>query len=298
MYSSHTKSHHPLRILQVNTQDIGGGAAGSAWNIFDAYRRRGLDSCMAVGQKFSTDPAVYTILNERFRPIWTKFWHKIQNRITNEPTLQVARFTGKVAWFGEPMRAFEHILGIEDFHYPGTWNLLDLTPQKPTIVHCHNLHGGYFDLRILPWLSKQVPTIINLRDTWLLSGHCALSLGCERWMFGCGNCPDLTIYPEISRDSTARNWRRKQAIFKQSHLYITAPSKWLVEQAQKSMLNGVEYRIIPNAIDLEIFHLGDRNAARAELGLPEIVVLFFDCPQRVQRLDHNGSGIIKSFKTG
>lgn len=262
------KNKPQTRILQVSTRDLGGGAEGSAWNLFSAYRQRGLDSWLAVGHKFSGDPDVFIIPNESQRPAWTRFWRLIQMQGTNRRYRKISQLLGKLAWFGEPMRKIEHFLGIEDFDYPGTRRLLDLTPQKPTVVHCHNLHGNYFDLRVLPQLSRQVPTIINLRDAWPLAGHCAHSLLCDRWKSGCGKCPDLSIYPAIHRDGTAYNWRRKQDIYARSHLYVTAPSKWLIDCAKKSMLNGIEYRVIPNAIDLTMFQPGDRAVARAALNLP------------------------------
>ena len=51
-----------------------------------------------------------------------------------------------------------------------------------------------------------MPVALTLHDEWLLTGHCAYTLGCERWRIGCGRCPDLTIYPAIRRDSTAENF--------------------------------------------------------------------------------------------
>jgi len=52
-------------------------------------------------------------------------------------------------------------LGREDFNFPGTHQLLRLLPGRPDIVHAHNLHGGYFDLRFLVPLSHQVPLILT-----------------------------------------------------------------------------------------------------------------------------------------
>jgi glycosyltransferase involved in cell wall biosynthesis len=167
-------------------------------------------------------------------------------------------------------------LGHEDFHFPSTWQLLDLLRQKPDVVHAHNLHGGYFDLRILPWLSQQVPFIINLRDAWLLSGHCAHSFECDRWKAGCGHCPDLSIYPAIKRDATAYNWKRKQSIYARSRLYVTAPSEWLIEKVKQSMLHSVQTRVIPNGVNLNIFRPADRRMARTNLGLPpELKIVLF-----------------------
>ena len=88
----------------------------------------------------------------------------------------------------QPRKAIDNFLGREDFNHPGTWRLLDLTTGRPDIVHCHNLHGKYFDLTVLPWLSAKSTTVLTLHDSWLLSGHCAHSFDCARWIVGCGHC--------------------------------------------------------------------------------------------------------------
>src|SRR5207248_4324578 len=142
---------------------------------------------------------------------------------------------------------FDYHAGREDFHFPGTRRLLTLTAERPDVVHAHNLHGGYFDLRALPSLSAQVPLILTLHDAWMLSGHCAHSFDCERWRTGCGHCPDLTIFPAIERDATAYNWRRKRSIYSKSKLYISAPSRWLMQRVEDStlQLGAKECRVIP-----------------------------------------------------
>ena len=147
--------------------------------------------------------------------------------------------------------------------------MLKLTEESPTILHCHNLHGGYFDLRALPALSTTIPTILTLHDAWLLSGHCAHSFECGRWEIGCGNCPDLTIYPSVRRDSTAFNWRRKARIFKESRLHVATPSQWLMDRVGRSMLAPVlEGRVIPNGVDLTVFQPADQRSVRAGLDIP------------------------------
>jgi len=103
-------------------------------------------------------------------------------------------------------------VGLEDFRHPASRALLSLPPERPDIVQAHNLHGRYFDLRYLAPLSRQVPVVLTLHDAWLLSGNCAHSFACDRWLNGCGQCPDIGIYPGLPRDATAWNWRRKRAI--------------------------------------------------------------------------------------
>jgi glycosyltransferase involved in cell wall biosynthesis len=171
----------------------------------------------------------------------------------------------------EPQAVIDHLRGREDFHFPGTGRLLDGAYAKPQIIHCHNLHGGYFDLRALPWMSQQAPTLLTLHDAWLLSGHCAQSFECERWKIGCGECPDLTIYPAVRRDATAYNWLRKKEIFSRCRLYVATPSQWLMRKVQESILAAavVEARVIPNGVDLSIFKPADQRRIRAQLSIHE-----------------------------
>lgn len=242
---------------------------------------------MAVGEKRSTDPDILCISVGVVRGKWGMLCHKfakqllpLEGKVRGVWQLRRALHT----WVASPKRWRDLYLGREYFHFPNTWHLLDSWQGRPDIVHCHNLHGGwlshggYFDLRALPWLSRQVPTVVTLHDTWLLSGHCAYTLGCERWRFGCGNCPDLTVYPAVSRDATAYNWRRKKSIYARSSLFISTPSRWLMAQIEQSMLAPAiaEARVIPNGVDLTVFCPGKKEEARALLHLPQHVkVLLF-----------------------
>ena len=262
-----------LAILQVSTSDRGGGAERVAWNLFQAYRQHGLPSWLAVGYKRSDDPDILLVPNGDYRSRWARAWLAIGSMLS--PLVGRVRGAGRLrSWLhlvGRPRGLLEILHGHEDFDFPGTWQLIDLPPERPDIVHCHNLHGSYFDLRALPWLSQQFPTILTLHDAWLLSGHCAHSFDCERWKIGCGACPNLAIYPAIRRDATAYNWQRKRDIYAKSHLYIATPSRWLMRKVEQSVLAPaiVEARVIPNGVDLTIFYPGDRREARAMLVIPQ-----------------------------
>ncbi len=259
-----------MRILQVNTSDIGGGAEGSAWNLFQEYRRRGHESWLAVGFKRSNDPNVFEMPRPRPPVFRARVYGGMAKMIVPVervlPGVWRARHWLNIAAAGPSTLDME--LGREHFHYPGTYRLLRLTPARPEIIHIHNLHGYYFDLCALPRLSRQAPVILNLRDSWPLGGHCAHPLDCDRWQIGCGHCPHLEIYPGLKRDGTAYNWRRKRVIYSRSRLYVATASQWLMDRVKKSMLKGVGYRVIPNGIDMSIFCPGDKVAARKQLCLP------------------------------
>ena len=269
-----------MHILQISTADKAGGAESVAWQLFHAYRNCGHGSALAVGCKRSQDPDVVELTHDNLRSRWSQRCMAAAERIATSlgPLRGVRHLQHAIRLVvGQPRRWWERQQGREDFDFPGTWRIPTAIKTRPDILHCHNLHGGwlrdggYFDIAALPSLSRMFPLVLTLHDAWLLSGHCAHSFDCERWKTGCGDCPDLTIYPAANRDATDYNWQRKQRIFARSRLYVATPSRWLMDKVDASMLKPacVEQRVIPNGVDLTIFTRADRREARSRLGLPQ-----------------------------
>ena len=236
-----------LRIVQISTVDLGGGAAKTAWKLHEKFRERGHESVLVVGWKYSSDPDVVVIDNSR---------------------------SGR-GFRGRGLRLLES-RGLQDLDHPGSHHLPELVGGGWDVTHVHNLHGGYFDLAALSDLSRRAPLILMMHDLWLLTGHCASPCGCERWRVGCGSCPDLTLYPAIPHDATRANLRRKARLLDGIELTIASPARWALDLAQASYLGSKPARHIPNPVDTRFFNPGDKRAARAALGLPQdrpIVVL-------------------------
>ena len=229
-------------VLQVNTSDTGGGAESVALELHRRYRSRGIDAWLAVGFPRTGEEGVLALGRGRSR----------RRRVLSDPAvlLDVAR-------------------GHEDFRFPVSHGTLELPPKVPDVLHLHNLHGGYFDLRALPALSARVPVVVTLHDAWLLTGHCAHPFDCERWLEACGECPYLDTYPPLLRDGTAFNLARKRALYAKSSITAVTPSRWLMEMVERSVLSAAATRavVIPNGIDLAVFSPGDREEARRALGV-------------------------------
>jgi len=262
----------PLRILHVNTADIAGGAEKYAVDLMRKSREAGHHVWLAVGRKRSTDPGTFVIPNDVAITPWGKAGMGLASVVQPwtgrfKAARRAHRTLKKIALPGATLDRWR---GREDFRHPGTSHVLGLSPELPDLIHCHNLHGGYFDLRILPWLSHRLPVVLTLHDEWMLTGHCAYTLGCERWQVGCGACPDLTIYPAIRRDGTAQNWKIKQDVYRRSRLFVTTPSQSLMDQATRSSLSAgmIDTKVIHNGVDTAVFRPRDRTEVRRELGLP------------------------------
>ncbi len=278
-----------LKILQVSTADRGGGAERIAMNLHERYIARGHQATMSVGRKTGNDPDVIEIPNASARNTWARFWagasyqlHSYEHRLGGTRPLRSLADA-----IGRPDAWLDGQLGREHFGFPGTGALVDTQTRTPDVIHLHNLHGGYFDLRQLPRISQHAPVFVTLHDAWMLSGHCAHSLGCDRWQAGCGECPAIGTYPAVKRDATARNWRRKSDIYADSHVYLTAPSQWLMDKAKRSMLAPAvrDSRVIPNGVDLTVFCPGDRALARHRLALPENAYVILFAANGIRRSD-------------
>jgi glycosyltransferase involved in cell wall biosynthesis len=264
----------PLRAVQVSSSDIGGGAERIAADLHRGALERGLDSRLAVGFRFGGVPGAIAIPNDVNRSLWARAVLSLLPELVapparlSAPSIVLRRGLKALA---EPPRALRRARGYEDFDYPGTAALPGLGGSPADVLHLHGLHGGYFDLRHLPRLSAQTPTVVTLHDTWLMSGHCAYTLECERWRSGCGSCPHLDTPPAVPVDRTAANWARKREILSRSRLHVVGPSRWILDRAADSILarGAVEMRHIPNGVDQRVFRPGARHAARQELFIPD-----------------------------
>ena len=134
-----------------------------------------------------------------------------------------------------------------------------ITKINPDIIHLHNIHGYYINLKVLfNYLKKDYKgkIIWTLHDCWAFTGHCSYFsyIKCKKWQNHCFSCPQLKFYPKEYIDTTKREFKLKKEIFSGlKNLTVITPSFWLKKIVEKSFLNKYEIKTIHNGIDLEIF---------------------------------------------
>ncbi len=246
-----------LSIVHINTDDIAGGAAKVAWRLSETQRLKGHSSKMLVKNK------------------WSNSDHSVSIPYEVDAALHESCY--REGWL--------------DYEFQKSYELVNHPLiQSSDIVHFHNLHGGYFSPFAISSLSHFKPVVWTLHDMQSFTGHCAHSFECEKWQTGCGNCPDLTIYPGLAVDSTSELWKDKKFIYEHSRLYIVVPSKWLKDKVEKSILGNQQIELIYNGVDTEVFRPYPKDKARKEFGLPADKLLFGNIS--------NGGVLMSTFKGG
>jgi glycosyltransferase involved in cell wall biosynthesis len=252
-----------VRILVVNTADVGGGAERIAAQLVDGYRSAGHHVTFAVGHRHSSTSHVVELPNEARRNFLARALQAASVRPRSPRLQQAMRVAARLA---EPARALALSAGAEDMDFPGMPALLELASDVD-VVHLHNLHGRFFDLRLLPALARCAPLVLTLHDEWVLTGHCAYTSDCPRFTLGCGRCPDLARYPSVHADRTQQNRALKRRVLAEARPWLTAPSGWLLRQAQQSLAGlPLDMRQVPHGVDTSVFR-ANRAAARAALGI-------------------------------
>ena len=88
---------------------------------------------------------------------------------------------------------------------------------KPDLIHLHNLHGYYINIRLLFNYIKRhnIPVVWTLHDCWAFTGHCTHFdyIGCYRWKTNCFSCPQRIEYPQsLVLDRSSRNFVQKKKL--------------------------------------------------------------------------------------
>ncbi|MBE6781147.1 MAG: glycosyltransferase [Ruminococcaceae bacterium] len=129
----------------------------------------------------------------------------------------------------------------------------------PDIIHLHNIHGSYINIKILFKFLKEYnkPVLWTLHDCWTYTGHCAhfTLIGCDKWKTRCFKCPRKRAYPKsLFLDRSTRNHKLKKKLFTSlDNVTIITPSQWLADVTKQSYMGKYDIYPIPNGVDLEVF---------------------------------------------
>jgi len=239
-----------MKILQVSTYDISGGAARAAYRLQKGLREMGHDSRMLVRHKDARDDAVVGVdANERLENPNEDFF-----------------LSGIIQPYYIDSNQTEFSNTLFSLPYPG-YDLSELpVVQSADIVNLHWV-ARYQSLTTLHRLfALQKPVVWTLHDQWAFTGGCHYSAGCEKYQSDCMKCPQLRDDPF---NLPAAILKDKLEILKNAHLTIVTPSRWMASCARKSRLfNGLKIEVIPNSLETGMYTPLYRPEAKEAIGIP------------------------------
>jgi glycosyltransferase involved in cell wall biosynthesis len=160
-------------------------------------------------------------------------------------------------------------IGLNDIHKLSSFRLLKHPAvAKADILHIHGTHNEFLNYLALPYLNRTKPIAFTMHDIWALTGHCAVSVNCQKWKTGCGACPDLGAPPRVSRDMTRMEWKLKEWVYKHSNIHFISPSTALTAMAGQGLLKNEKVVTIPHGLDLGLYFPRNKQECRRVLNLP------------------------------
>lgn len=238
-----------MRILQINTMDIKGGASKVAYTLKRLFEDEGHTTSMFVKLKHSSDKNVFIAK-------WPNPLSRLLKKITGK---DVGSFLANKI---RPLIA-------NDIDFFGSDRILETKEFRDAdIIHCHNLHGNFFTLSTLSKMSELKPVLWTLHDMWAITPHCAHAFN-GKVNAGFFECPSLDIYQSMPWHNERYLCAKKRKIYESAEFTLVAPCLWLKNKIKQSILKDKPLRMIYNGVNTEIFKKTDKKAARENLGLPQ-----------------------------
>ncbi|CAA6814294.1 MAG: Unknown protein [uncultured Campylobacterales bacterium] len=236
-----------MKILQVSTSDIKGGAARAAYRLHKALLSENIETQMLVQNKSNDD---YTVLGPT-----TKFKRLIGLLRPTLDTISLRKYKNRT----------KTLFSLGGLGFSGVVDKIN--DINPDIVHLHWVNGGM--IRIEDIKKIKAPIIWSLHDNWVFTGGCHIMWDCEKYKNSCGACPRLGSSKE--KDLSRKVFLRKKKVFSsKKDIVIVGLSKWITKCSKNSsLLKDKKHITLPNPIDINIFKPFDKERSRELWNLPK-----------------------------
>jgi glycosyltransferase involved in cell wall biosynthesis len=177
---------------------------------------------------------------------------------------------------GRQLRKLVHLahnvtqrFGLQEF-VPWEYFVLRLTQGllDYDLVHFHDLSSAISPLTVR-LVAKRVPTVWTFHDYAAFTGGCIFPMECTRFQAGCGDCPQLDLWP-LNRsngiDFTRRILKIKHKTFRDVLIDVVAPCEWMARTARSSGIQFKRLTVIPYGIDTSACLPLEKAKVRQSLG--------------------------------
>ncbi len=252
-------------IVHLSRSDWRGGGARSAYRLHRGLRSLGQMSTFFVAEKSSADSDVIAL--EPSRKVRQRLKRRLIRAFLAAHLALAHKKAGRI-----PREVFSLLTS------PLTADLLEQLPDGEAYI----LHwvAGFVDPG--PFLHHRAgslaPIVWRPSDLNPFTGGCHYDFGCGRYAHECGMCPYLGS--QRMRDLSYRQLRKKMSVYCPENtraFHVVAQSQWMASQVRRSRVwRDQPVTVIPNGVDLEVFHPREKRFAREALALdPALPVIAF-----------------------
>ncbi|WP_415906820.1 glycosyltransferase [Neptuniibacter sp. QD72_48] len=233
-----------MKVVHLVAGSLTGGAGRGAYWLHQALISKGIDSKIITNsQDDFGDPTVYSMYKSKLGRLLSL----------------VASQLDKILLALFPKRE-KRIFSTGLFGLQYKKNELY---RAADIVHLHWVNGLVSSKSIS---SIDKPIVWSIRDMWPMTGGCHYSLECERYISGCGSCPQLNAFKGL--DFTKYLVRLKNKSY--SKVQPVGISDWVTDELKRSAVfreAKLKAITINNCVDFSIFEPVDKNVARNILNI-------------------------------
>ena len=204
-----------MKILQISTHDIRGGAARATYRLHRGLRHMEQDSCMLVRFKETDDDFVSAVAQEQETDANAFFLEvPIQEQYINAHRTDISN-----TLFSLP--------------YPGYDIFRSPLVQNADIINLHWVSQFQSPVTLKHVFALGKPVVWTLHDQWAFTGGCHYSSGCKEYQSSCKECPQLANDPFSLPEAILHD---KEGLFQKANLTIVTSSRWMGRCAGESRL--------------------------------------------------------------
>jgi glycosyltransferase involved in cell wall biosynthesis len=183
-----------------------------------------------------------------------------------EPHMQLVQEAGpRLTYWNHQVRQLSKWAGLPEY-LAFDEHIFNTKVGNVDLLHVHDISGA-FSPYSLKRLAQRTPTVWTYHDCSPFTGGCIYPYECQKFTTGCGDCPELGMWPLNTRFDRTGYMQRQRLSFAGSYRAI-APSNWMADMAFATGKLAERPQVVPYSVDTTVFAARDKQALRKELDLP------------------------------
>lgn len=226
-----------MNILQINYTDT----PGRRFNGYDLHlelNNFNINSKYLVAKKEGNDNSTFSVISEYSERIrW-----------------QIIEAEKRLSFQASIDPYFEKIVNSDYF-------------LEADFLHFHIWYFYFLSINNFNNLTKLKRSIWTIHDIWPFTGHCVAKGECDKWRYGCIECPNKSEFFPMDIDRANYMWKIKKDIFSKTDVDIVVSSDYMLNLLKESPIFEGQKKIhkIPFGLDLTVFKPKDKLTSRKKL---------------------------------